>query len=189
MAHYKICCLGSDGVGKTALIIQLICDHFVDEYHFSFSEEFYSKQICIDDESGLLEILDTINHEDFQTLRDNWIEDSDGFIIIYSITSRSSFSQVSAFTEQVRRVTKRDRLAMVLVGNKCDLEINREVSYQEGHDLARSFGSTFKETSAKTCVNVQDAFFDLVRMMRSYPHPTPPPRRSSHRIKTFCVLL
>ena len=187
MAHYKICCLGSDGVGKTALSIQLISNHFVEEYH-SINEDSYRKQICIDDESGLLEILDTINQNDSPTLADNWIRDNDGFMIIYSITSRSSFEQVSAFKEQVMRVKEVDRLPMILVGNKCDLDMKREVSYQEGEDLARIFGSRFKETSAKTCVNVQDAFFALVRTMRICP-PRSPPKRFSPRKETYCVLL
>jgi GTPase KRas protein len=57
---------------------------------------------------------------------------------------------------------------MMLVGNKCDLEEKREVSIQEGQDLARAFGALFKEASAKTRVNVEEAFYDLVRKIRSH---------------------
>ena len=122
----------------------------------------------IDDESCLLEILDTAGQEEFTALRDQWIRDCEGFVIIFSITSRSSFEQVSTFKEQVMRVKDADRLPMMLVGNKCDLEEKREVSTQEGQDLGKQFGAQFKETSAKTRVNVEEAFYDLVRMIRQF---------------------
>ena len=189
MAHYRICCLGSDAVGKTALSMRFISNYFAEDYHSGNEEDSYRKQESIDDEYGLLEILDTTNYQDFRILKNDWISDNHGFLIIYSITSRSSFEQVSALIEQVMRVKEADRLPMILVGNKCDLEMDRKVSYQEGQDLARSFRSSFKETSAKTCVNVQDAFFDLVRTMRICPYPRPPPRISTSRRKTACVLL
>ena len=172
MTHYKICCLGDGGVGKTALTIQLCSNHFVEEYDPTI-EDSYRKQVVIDDESCLLEILDTAGQEEFTALRDQWIRDCEGFIIIYSITSRSSFEQVSTFKEQVMRVKDADSLPMMLVGNKCDLEHKREVSHQEGQDLARAFGAAFKEASAKTRVNVEEAFYDLVRSIRQYQNKKP----------------
>lgn len=165
--HYKICVLGDGGVGKTALTIQLCSNHFVEEYDPTI-EDSYRKQVVIDDESCLLEILDTAGQEEFTALRDQWIRDCEGFVIIFSITSRSSFEQVSTFKEQVMRVKDADRLPMMLVGNKCDLEEKREVSTQEGQDLGKQFGAQFKETSAKTRVNVEEAFYDLVRMIRQF---------------------
>mmetsp|Transcript_18897 Transcript_18897/g.48058 ORF Transcript_18897/g.48058 Transcript_18897/m.48058 type:complete len:192 (-) Transcript_18897:61-636(-) len=165
--HYKICVLGDGGVGKTALTIQLCSNHFVEEYDPTI-EDSYRKQVVIDEESCLLEILDTAGQEEFTALRDQWIRDCEGFVIIYSIISRSSFEQVSTFKEQVMRVKDADRLPIMLVGNKCDLEEKREVSTQEGVDLAKAFGAQFKEASAKTRVNVEEAFYDLVRMIRQF---------------------
>mmetsp|Transcript_23935 Transcript_23935/g.67048 ORF Transcript_23935/g.67048 Transcript_23935/m.67048 type:complete len:192 (-) Transcript_23935:82-657(-) len=165
--HYKICVLGDGGVGKTALTIQLCSNHFVEEYDPTI-EDSYRKQVVIDEESCLLEILDTAGQEEFTALRDQWIRDCEGFVIIFSITSRSSFEQVSTFKEQVMRVKDADRLPMMLVGNKCDLEEKREVSTQEGQELGKQFGAEFKETSAKTRVNVEEAFYDLVRMIRKF---------------------
>jgi GTPase KRas protein len=163
-------------------------------YRFLFALDSYRKQVVIDDESCLLEILDTAGQEEFTALRDQWIRDcgmgifpftfpvlfvslrdllifflfTEGFVIIYSITSRSSFEQISTFKEQVFRVKDAERLPMMLVGNKCDLEEKREVSHQEGVELGKQFGAQFKETSAKTRVNVEEAFYDLVRMIREF---------------------
>ena len=64
------------------------------------------------------------------------------------------------------RVKDVETIPMMLVGNKCDLEDKREVSSQEGQKLAKSFNSAFKETSAKTRMNVEEAFYDLVRQIR-----------------------
>jgi GTPase KRas len=122
--------------------------------------------VVIDQTSCLLEILDTAGQEEFTALRDQWIRDCEGFVIIYSITSRGSFEQVSVFKDQVMRVKDAEKLPMMLVGNKCDLEEQRQVSSEEGQTLARTFGCQFKEASAKTRVNVEEAFYDLVREIR-----------------------
>jgi GTPase KRas protein len=163
--------LGDGGVGKTALTIQLCSNHFVEEYDPTI-EDSYRKQVVIDDESCLLEILDTAGQEEFTALRDQWIRDCEGFVLIYSITSRPSFEQVSVFKDQVLRVKDKDKIPMMLVGNKCDLEEKREVSTAEGQDLSRAFGASFKEASAKTRVNVEEAFYDLVRKIRSHRQGT-----------------
>lgn len=188
MSHYKICCLGDGGVGKTALTIQLCSNHFVEEYDPTI-EDSYRKQVVIDEDSCLLEILDTAGQEEFTALRDQWIRDCEGFVIIYSITSRSSFEQVSTFKEQVMRVKDADSLPMMLVGNKCDLENKREVSTQEGHDLARAFGAQFKEASAKTRINVEEVFYDLVRSIRQHGKKPTVKKAGGGTKKSSCSVL
>jgi len=86
-----------------------------------------------------------------------------GFFCCYSITSHSSFEEITAFREQILRVKDEEEVPMVLVGNKCDLESQRQVATAEGAELAKSFGCSFMETSAKTRVNVEESFFELVR--------------------------
>ena len=85
-----------------------------------------------------------------------------GVLLIYSITSRLSFDAIAAERNVVlsRRNTK--TFPMVLVGNKSDLESEREVSYAEGKELADAFGISFYETSAKSKINVQEVFKDIV---------------------------
>merc|ERR1711916_133607 len=82
------------------------------------------------------------------------------------ITSRSSFDEVATFREQIIRVKDADSVPMVLVGNKSDLETDRQVSTAEGGDLAKSYNIPFMETSAKTRTNVEESFFELVREIR-----------------------
>ena len=99
-------------------------------------------------------------------MRDQWIRDCEGFIIIYSITGRNSFNQVTAFRNQVLKVKDTDSIPLMLVGNKCDLEDKREVETNEGEELAKKLNCQFKEASAKTRENVEEAFYDLVREIR-----------------------
>mmetsp|Transcript_29879 Transcript_29879/g.75188 ORF Transcript_29879/g.75188 Transcript_29879/m.75188 type:complete len:186 (-) Transcript_29879:254-811(-) len=165
MTEYKLVIVGGGGVGKSALTIQLIQNHFIDEYDPTI-EDSYRKQVTIDDETCLLDILDTAGQEEYSAMRDQYMRTGQGFLCVYAITSRSSFEEISAFHEQILRVKDEEKVPMVVVGNKCDLSDERQVSTIEGQDLAKTFGCPFKEASAKTRVNVEDSFFELVREIR-----------------------
>ncbi|EFA86540.1 hypothetical protein PPL_00339 [Heterostelium album PN500] len=165
MTEYKLVCVGGGGVGKSALTIQLIQNHFIDEYDPTI-EDSYRKQVTIDDETCLLDILDTAGQEEYSAMRDQYMRTGQGFLCVYSIISRSSFDEIAAFREQILRVKDKDRVPMILVGNKCDLDNERQVSTTEGQEMAKSYSCPFMETSAKSRVNVEEAFYELVREIR-----------------------
>ncbi|RPA91646.1 ras-domain-containing protein [Choiromyces venosus 120613-1] len=175
MTLYKLVVLGDGGVGKTALTIQLCLNHFVETYDPTI-EDSYRKQVVIDNTACMLEVLDTAGQEEYTALRDQWIRDGEGFVLVYSISSRSSFTRIPRFHGQILRVkessttggnyTANNNVPIMLVGNKSDRVTEREVSTQEGHALARDLGCEFVEASAKNCVNVERAFYDVVRILR-----------------------
>ena len=165
MTEYKLVIVGGGGVGKSALTIQLIQNHFIDEYDPTI-EDSYRKQVTIDNETCLLDILDTAGQEEYSAMRDQYMRTGQGFLCVYAITSRSSFDEITSFREQILRVKDQDKVPMVLSGNKCDLESERQVTTAEGQDLAKSFACPFFETSAKARINVEEAFYDLVREIR-----------------------
>ena len=165
MTEFKLVIVGGGGVGKSALTIQLIQNHFIDEYDPTI-EDSYRKQVTIDDETCLLDILDTAGQEEYSAMRDQYMRTGQGFLCTYAITSRSSFDEITSFREQILRVKDEDKVPMVLVGNKCDLEEERQVTAVEGQDLAKSFGCPIYETSAKARINVEEAFYELVREIR-----------------------
>jgi GTPase KRas protein len=101
-------------------------------------------------------------------MRDQYIRTGQGFLCVYSITSRSSFEAITNFREQILRVKDEETYPIVIVGNKCDLEKDREVSTVEGKELAKSFDAPFVETSAKVRINVEESFFQLVREIRKW---------------------
>src|SRR6201996_2687686 len=136
----------------------------------------------------MLEVLDTAGQEEYIALRDQWIRDGEGFVLVYSISSRSSFSRIQKFHHQIQRVKEAASAGsptypgsplsqtmdshafgpapVMLVGNKCDRVTEREVSTQEGYSLAKELGCDFVEASAKNCINVEKAFYDVVRQLR-----------------------
>ncbi|GAA6037908.1 hypothetical protein JCM8097_009485 [Rhodosporidiobolus ruineniae] len=161
LREYKLVVVGGGGVGKSALTIQFIQSHFVDE-------DSYRKQCMIDEEVALLDVLDTAGQEEYSAMREQYMRTGEGFLLVYSITSRNSFDEIGTFHQQILRVKDKDYFPVIVVANKCDLEYERQVGSHEGRDLAQHFGCRFIETSAKQRLNVDEAFFNLVREIRKY---------------------
>ena len=164
---FKICVLGDGGVGKTALTIQLCSSHFVEEYDPTI-EDCYRKATSVDNTPTFLEILDTAGQEEFTALRDQWIRDSEGFVLVYSITDRQGFEQIEPIKDSIDRVKEGEigEFPITLAGNKADLEGSRVVGREEGERLAGRLGGAFFETSAKTRRNLEDTFYSVVREIR-----------------------
>lgn len=165
MTEYKLVVVGAGGVGKSALTIQLIQNHFVDEYDPTI-EDSYRKQVVIDGETCLLDILDTAGQEEYSAMRDQYMRTGEGFLLVYAINNAKSFEDIAVYREQIRRVKDSDDVPMVLVGNKSDLHA-RSVDTEEARQVAQNYNISFIETSAKTRQGVDDAFYNLVRAIRS----------------------
>lgn len=103
-------------------------------------------------------------------MRDQYIRTGQGFLIVYSVASKSSFEAVTNFRDQILRVKDEDQYPMVILGNKCDLsDEEREVQTNEGRELAKQLGNCpFLETSAKARINVEEAFYEVVREVRKW---------------------
>ncbi|KAF8147356.1 ras protein [Mycena galopus ATCC 62051] len=162
MDQWRVAVLGDGGVGKTALAVQFTLNHFT---YDPTIEDAYRKQFIVDHLLCFVEVIDTAGQEEYATLRDQWVREGQGFILVYSTTSRSTFDRLEVFHRSVRRA-KRGSPILLLVGNKCDRPLDREVSREEGAALARQFGCDFFETSAKTGLNVERVFTTLVRSLR-----------------------
>ncbi|XP_076341667.1 GTPase NRas isoform X3 [Tachypleus tridentatus] len=164
MTEYKLVVVGAGGVGKSALTIQLIQNHFVDEYDPTI-EDSYRKQVVIDGETCLLDILDTAGQEEYSAMRDQYMRTGEGFLLVFAVNNSKSFEDISMYREQIKRVKDADDVPMVLVGNKCDLP-TRAVDMKQAAEVAKNYGIPFIETSAKTRMGVDDAFYTLVREIR-----------------------
>ncbi|KNC48166.1 GTPase KRas [Thecamonas trahens ATCC 50062] len=187
MTEYQLVVVGAGGVGKSALTIQLIQGHFVDEYDPTI-EDSYRSQYEIDGESVILDILDTAGQEEYSAMRDNYMRTGGGFLIVFAITSRASFEEVPGFRNQVLRVKDASEVPLVICGNKCDLENDRQIPKDEAESLARSYSVPFIEASAKSGHNVKEVFFTLVREIERLPTVMPPPLRRKKK-KSGCALL
>ncbi len=162
MKEYKVVVLGCGGVGKSALTVRYVAGQFVEKYDPTI-EDFYRKEIDVDGNVGVLEILDTAGTEQFASMRDLYIKNGQGFLLVYSIVNQQSFIDVQPLRDQIQRVKGVSSVPMLLVGNKCDLEKERLVATTDGDRLAGEWGIPFYETSALSKKNVDNAFTEVVR--------------------------
>jgi len=142
-----------------------VTDNFLDEYDPTI-EDIYRKQVKVDNDVALLDILDTAGQDEFSSMQDQWIRDGRGFMLVYNITSKPTLEQCVNLYEKILRTKDADKVPVVLVGNKCDMKEEREVEYNEGAELAKKWGCPFFETSAKIKVNNEACFLEVVREIR-----------------------
>lgn len=186
--EYKIVVLGGGGVGKSALTIRLVTDNFLDEYDPTI-EDSYRKQVMIEEETALLDILDTAGQEEFNSMQDQWMRDGKGFLLVYNITSRPTFDEVATLYEKILRTKDSEKVPIVLVGNKCDLTSERAVDSSEGAGLAAKWGCAFFETSARHKINNETCFFELVKEIRKQNKVAQATSGKKEKTKSKCVIL
>jgi len=193
--EHKLVVLGEGGVGKSALSIQFVRNHFVTEYNPTI-EECYRKQVTIDGATCMLDILDTAGQEEFSALRHQYMRQGQGFLIVYSIADKTSFERLQDFYSNIHRVKEdeipKGKIPIIIVGNKCDLEQHRVVTTEQGQEYAKSIGCQFIEASAKTRVGVEEAYFNLVKKIRELS-PDKPDNRGlpwdENKKKKICTIL
>lgn len=158
--------LGSGGVGKSCLTVQFLVGKFLEKYDPTIIDA-YRKQVEVDGKVETIDLLDTAGQEEFQTTRDLYVREGNSFILVYSITDSNSFYEIEKIHEEIKKIVENDYPPVVLVGNKCDMEDFREVSTQEGKELAKKWKNCiFLESSAKMSNNVHQSFEDAVRLAR-----------------------
>ncbi|KAF9928340.1 DNA-binding transcription factor rap1 [Linnemannia zychae] len=164
MREYKLVVLGSGGVGKSALTVQFVQSMFVDRYDPTI-EDSYRKQVEVDGLQCMLEILDTAGTEQFTAMRDLYMKNGQGFILVFSIIASATFDELTEIHGQLLRTKDTRTVPIVLVGNKCDMANERRVSQERAKAQADKWNTPFYETSARTRINVDEVFHDLVRMI------------------------
>eukprot|EP01102_Stenamoeba_stenopodia_P014386 TRINITY_DN476_c0_g1_i3.p1 TRINITY_DN476_c0_g1~~TRINITY_DN476_c0_g1_i3.p1 ORF type:complete len:209 (+),score=49.07 TRINITY_DN476_c0_g1_i3:371-997(+) len=164
-SEHQLVVLGSGGVGKSALTVQFVHFHFLESYDPTI-EDAYRRQVVVDEEPAVLSILDTAGQEEYSAMRGQYMSQGKGFLLCYAITNRDTFDEVKALHEQVLMAKDSDYVPIVIVGTKCDLEHQRKVSQVEAKTLADKWGCAWLETSAKARINVEEAFFSVVREIR-----------------------
>ncbi|EER41310.1 RAS small monomeric GTPase [Histoplasma capsulatum var. duboisii H88] len=163
--EYHIVVLGAGGVGKSCLTAQFVQNVWIESYDPTI-EDSYRKLIEVDGRQCILEILDTAGTEQFTAMRELYMKQGQGFLLVFSITSASSLSELAELREQIIRIKDDDNVPIVIVGNKSDLEEDRAVSRSRAFALSQQWGnSPYYETSARRRANVNEVFIDLCRQI------------------------
>ena len=165
MRRYKIIVMGASGVGKSAITIQYVQRLFTDNYDPTI-EDVYKKWAEVDGNYCRLEIVDTAGTKQFDAMRDLYIKEGDGFVLVFSVTCRESLSEVRQLRNQILRIRRCDDVPIVMVANKTDLNEERVLSRHEGVITALDCNHcAFVECSAKTGHNVSEVFDEVVRQI------------------------
>ncbi|KAH3759175.1 Ras GTPase [Pelomyxa schiedti] len=165
---FKIVVLGPGAVGKSALTISLVSHHFVSVYDPTI-EDSYRTQAEIDGKVAVLDILDTAGQDEYSAMRDQYLTLGNGFLFVYAINSRESFEDLPLLRMRLYKVKDKDyseQLPIVLAGNKCDLINDRQVPVAMGEQRAQEWNCKFMETSALSRVNVENAYYEIVKQIR-----------------------
>ena len=166
----KIIVLGECGVGKSSTTIQFTQNHFVTEYDPTI-ENSYRKLVHCDEHEYMLDILDTAGEEERSPeMMDPYIASVEGFVGIYSITNKNSFKELVLLLERIPIVKDMETFPLAIAGNKCDLESERQITIEEGLQLAKRFNAPFFETTAKFKINIEELFYEVIQQIANSEH-------------------
>ncbi|XP_022841503.1 ras-related protein RABC1-like [Olea europaea var. sylvestris] len=170
---FKLLWIGDSGVGKSSLLLSFTSDTFED-LSPTIGVDFKVKHVTVGGKKLKLAIWDTAGQERFRTLTSSYYRGAQGIIMVYDVTRRETFINLSdIWAKEIDLYSTNQDCIKMLVGNKVDKDSERTVSKKEGIDFAREYGCLFIECSAKTRVNVEQCFEELVLKMQRPRGPGP----------------
>ncbi|KAG7553517.1 hypothetical protein FFLO_03024 [Filobasidium floriforme] len=178
-SNLKLLLIGNSSVGKSSLLLRFTDDDFLsdEETTATIGVDFKVKQLEVEGRKFKLSIWDTAGQERFRTLTSSYYRGAQGVILVYDVSSRTSFQALDSWFRELSTYTSPEVIKMI-VGNKLDVgdapppsggKGAREVSTEEGERYANAKGCLFLETSAKTNTGVMEAFSDLVIRITETP--------------------
>lgn len=168
---FKILLIGDSGVGKSSLLVSFISNSLVqDDLPPTIGVDFKIKQFTVGGKRLKLTIWDTAGQERFRTLTSSYYRGAQGIILVYDVTKRESFTNISeVWAKEVELNSTNQDCVKMLVGNKVDKDSERFVSREEGAALAKELGCLYLECSARTQENVRQSFEELALKIMEVP--------------------
>lgn len=167
---YKVIMLGSGGVGKSAITIQFIQGQFMEQYDPTIEDK-YHKTIVVDGDPVSIDVVDTAGQEEYSLMSSHNIRGGDGFIVVFSITELDTFEDACAIHKKILEMKEVNSFPVVFAANKCDLEHDREVEKDKVEQFTKTSNNEFlvsMETSARSKINIDEAYEGIVRECRKY---------------------
>ena len=160
----KYIIIGDSAVGKSNILTRYVYEKFNEEFQSTLGVEFAAKNAIVDNKIYRIQIWDTAGQESFRSITRAYYKNSVCAFIVYDITSRSSFENVKSWLDDIQKQCPQTTF-LVLVGNKIDLENERQILYEEGASFAEKNNMLFIETSAKTGQNIENLFMKSVEVI------------------------
>merc|ERR1711976_151061 len=167
---FKVLIIGNSCVGKSNILLRFSENVFHESFLPTIGVDFKIKNVEVNDKVVKLHIWDTAGQERFKTITATYYKGAHGIILVYDITDRSTFTDIENWLNEIQQHASPD-VTKLLIGNKCDMVNERQVTYQEGKDFAESLGMQFLETSAKNKINIEECFKTLT--MAILPNAAP----------------
>ena len=161
---FKVLLLGNSDVGKSSLLLRYVDSVWSDTFVPTIGVDFKVKTIEIEGKKVKLQIWDTAGQERFRTVVSTYFRGAHGIFLIYDITNRDSFKNLENWLIEIEKNAS-ENVLKILIGNKNDLEDERDIASDEGKAFANRNGMQFIETSAKKNTNVNEAFETLGKLM------------------------
>ena len=161
---FKILLIGDSGSGKSCILMRFADDSFTESNIATIGVDFKIRTVELNSKIIKLQIWDTAGQERFRTITSSYYRGAQGIIIVYDVNDLESFQHVKQWITECDRYAK-ENVTKMLIGNKCDMDTKRQVTFEQGKELADTYGLDFMETSAKTNVNVEKAFLRLTELI------------------------
>ncbi|CAL4165428.1 unnamed protein product, partial [Meganyctiphanes norvegica] len=159
---FKFLVIGSAGTGKSCLLHHFIEGKFKAESNHTIGVEFGSKIINVGGKSVKLQIWDTAGQERFRSVTRSYYRGAAGALLVYDLTSRDSYNTLSNWLGDARTLAS-PNIMILTVGNKKDLEDERQVTFMEASRFSQENELMFLEASALTGENVEEAFLKCAK--------------------------
>ena len=160
--YLSIITLGDTTVGKTCLAQRFIGQEFKDIKLSTIGQECFIKIVNINNHEIKIKIWDTAGQERYRSIAISSIRNANGVLLVYDITKMTTYETLEYWFKQIKNVLEIKDTPIVLIGNKIDLKDSREVLYEKGEEFAKDHGIKFFECSAKSKINVDEAFNCLI---------------------------
>ena len=158
---FKIIIIGDLASGKTNILSKYLTNTFEPNSTPTIGVEMKVKDFKIKEDLVKAQFWDTAGQEKYDSLTTSYYKGAKGALIVYDITQKSSFDKIESLLKKLRDNSNKN-VSVILVGNKCDLEDNREVLKEDGEELAKKLKIKFMEVSAKTGENLDKLFQNLI---------------------------
>ena len=161
---FKVLLLGNSDVGKSSLLLRYVDSVWNDAFVPTIGVDFKVKTLTINEKKVKMQIWDTAGQERFRTVVATYFRGAHGILLLYDVTNKDSFKNLESWLIEIEKNAK-EKVLKILIGNKCDLTDDREITTEEGKAFALRNGMEFMETSAKMNTNVTEAFETLGKLM------------------------